>query len=97
MVRVADGKVKPGFVVSPNPAEGGVINLQFKNQLKGKYIVRLLSIIGQGVSGIVATHAGGNSTHMLNLSSSIGHGTYKLEIIAPDKTRTTKTVAIRNR
>jgi len=89
--------VKPGFAISPNPVEGGIVNLQFTNQAEGRYTVRLLGTNGQSVFTRVATHAGGNSTQVLNLPSTIASGTYQVEIIAPDKTRTTQTLLVENK
>ena len=97
VVKVLSGNVKPGFAISPNPVEGGIVNLQFTNQAEGRYTVRLLGTNGQSVFTRVATHAGGNSTQVLNLPSTIASGTYQVEIIAPDKTRTTQTLLVENK
>lgn len=96
IVKVSGGNIKPGFTISPNPVEGSVVNLQFKNQPEGRYSIRLLSIIGQVVFSSNATHAGGNSTQLLNLPEGMAPGTYQLEIIAPDKTKTTQRLLMNN-
>ncbi|MBL0355620.1 MAG: hypothetical protein IPP72_01465 [Chitinophagaceae bacterium] len=86
IAKVSFGEVKPAFAIAPNPVEGSVINLQFKNQAQGRYNVRLLSNAGQVVFTTVAEHAGGNSTQLISLPATIARGAYQLEIISPDKT-----------
>ncbi len=90
IVKLAAGFIKPGFSISPNPIEGEAVNLQFKNQPEGRYNIRLLSMNGQLVFAAVATHAGGNSTQLLNLLEGTKPGSYQLEIITPDKSRITE-------
>ena len=85
IVKVLIGNVKPGYSISPNPVEGSIVNLQFKNQPQGRYNIRLMSSIGEVIFTSVAEHAGGNSTQLLNLPAAIARGAYQLEIIAPDK------------
>ena len=84
-MKVLIGNVKPGYSISPNPVEGSIVNLQFKNQPQGRYNIRLMSSIGEVIFTSVAEHAGGNSTQLLNLPAAIARGAYQLEIIAPDK------------
>ena len=87
IVKVLIGNVKPGYSISPNPVEGSIVNLQFKNQPQGRYNIRLMSSIGEVIFTSIAEHAGGNSTQLLNLPAAIARGAYQLEIIAPDKTK----------
>jgi hypothetical protein len=70
------------------------MNLQFKNQAAGKYSVRILAAGGQSVSLKTIVHAGGNATQTVTLPTIMGRGTYTVEIIAPDKTRTVQTVLV---
>ncbi len=87
IVKVSLGDVKPSYTIAPNPVEGSTVNLQFKNQVGGRYNIRLLSSAGQVVYTTIVEHAGGNSTQLINLPASIARGAYKIEIIAPDKAR----------
>ncbi len=97
IVKVNAGNVKPGFAISPNPAEGGVVNLQFTNQPEGRYSVNIVSTLGQTLLSNTLTHAGGSSTQLLNLPEGIARGTYQVEIIAPDNTRTTQKLLLNNK
>ena len=92
IVKVLIGKA--AFVVSPNPVEGSFVNLQFKNQIQGRYNVRLLTSAGQVVMISVVEHAGGNSVQILKVPASIARGAYQLEIISPDKTTTVQNLFI---
>ena len=94
IVKLVAGNVKPGFSLSPNPVEGGIINLQFKNQPEGKYSVRILNNLGQQLQNTIISHAGRNSNQLLQLPGTIASGTYQIEIIAPDLTNTIKTLLV---
>jgi hypothetical protein len=94
IAKVSVGEVKPGYTISPNPVEGSVVNIQFKNQPKGRYNIRLLSDNGQVMFTTIAEHAGGNSNQVLNLPGLIARGGYQLEIISPEKVREVQTLFI---
>ena len=96
IVKVNAGNVKPGFAISPNPSEGGVVNLQFTNQPEGRYSVKIVSTLGQTLLNNTLTHAGGSSTQLLNLPEGIARGTYQVIIIAPDNTRITQKLLVNN-
>jgi hypothetical protein len=85
IVKVSRGEIAPSYTVAPNPVEGSVLNIQFKNQAEGRYSLRLLATSGETVFTAVKEHAGGNSTQVINLPASIARGAYQLEIISPDK------------
>jgi hypothetical protein len=86
VVKLAAESIKPSFAVVPNPVEGAVMNIQFVNQPKGVYQLRLVNAAGQQVTSIAVTHPGGFSTHTVHVPSVMAKGTYQLEIIAADKT-----------
>jgi hypothetical protein len=94
IVAVSAGDVKPAFTIAPNPVEGSVFSLQFKNQPEGRYNIRILANSGAALSNIVAEHAGGNSTQTINLPVTLARGAYQLEIIGPDKSREVQTLFI---
>ena len=97
--RIVFAKVKPadnkqGYTIAPNPIENGVMNVVFKNQAAGKYSVRLVAAGGQSVMIKTIIHAGGNANQSITLPATMGRGTYTVEIVAPDKSRSTQTVLV---
>jgi hypothetical protein len=94
IVKVAAGDSKPGYSISPNPAEGTVVNLQIKNQPQGNYSIRLLNNLGQLLYSNKLAHAGGNSTQQINLPAGLIRGVYQVDVIAPDNTKTSQKLLI---
>ena len=94
VVKVLTGNILPSFTIAPNPVEGSVVNIQFKNQLQGRYALRLLALTGETVFTAVKEHTGGTSTQLVELPSTIARGAYQLEIISPDKVREVQTLFI---
>jgi len=94
IAKVLAGAVKPAFTIAPNPVENSVVNIQFKNQQEGRYVLRLIGNAGETIFSTVAEHAGGNSNQQFSLPASIARGAYQLEIIAPDKTKDVQTLFI---
>lgn len=87
----------PGIKVSPNPVEGSNMNVQFAGKAAGNYTMRLLSNAGQVLLSQTVQHAGGNMyNHSVSLPSGIKAGTYQLEVVSPDKTRTVQKVLVVN-
>ncbi len=95
IVKVNINKLAPSFSITPNPAEGNLINLQFVNQQTGKYNMIISSATGQIIYSNSKTHNGGSSVHQLQLPASVTPGTYQLEIVAPDNTRQVQKLLIR--
>jgi hypothetical protein len=85
---------KQGYSVAPNPVKNGVMNLAFQNREAGRYSIRLLSNNGKSVMVKTIIHAGGNAMQNVTLPSGVTGGTYTLEVIAPNKIRSTQTVLI---
>jgi len=96
--RIVIGKAgvynKAGFTIAPNPIEGNTMNLVFSQQAAGKYSVRIVAANGQAVSTYRLTHAGGSANQVISLPAVMGNGTYTVEIVAPDKARTAKSVLV---
>ncbi len=99
--RIVFAKAKPvvinnkqGYSIAPNPIENGVMNVVFKNQVAGKYNVRIVSTGGQTVMIKAITHTGGSANQNITLPSNIPGGTYRVEIIAADKSKTVQTVFV---
>ncbi|MES2851117.1 MAG: choice-of-anchor D domain-containing protein [Bacteroidota bacterium] len=86
---------KTGIAVSPNPVEGRIVNLLFKNQEAGKYSVRLVNISGQSIFAKTIAHTGGSNTQLVSLPQGLAAGTYKVEIISSGKTKTIQTVLVK--
>jgi hypothetical protein len=80
VVKVFVGRGKSLIVVTPNPVVNGVMNLQFQNQEKGTYNVRLFNNNGQQVYALKVQHAGGSSAQTLDLPATISKGVYQLQI-----------------
>ncbi len=85
IVKIATDKSNTGSItIYPNPIKGNMVNLQFTNQLKGIYQVRMISNNGQMVySGRMAVSSD-NTTQTLYTNKKLSGGIYQLEIIAPD-------------
>jgi hypothetical protein len=89
IVKVKITSDKQSIVISPNPVAGGVVNLQFSNKAEGRYAIKLSGLSGQAMVSDIINHTGANSAnHLLTLPAGMANGTYLLEIVAPDKTKT---------
>ncbi len=87
IVKVTIGKGKAGYFVYPNPPIGDLINLQFTDQPKGTYNVRLMNTLGQVLLTKKISHMEGSSTETIQVNSIMQKGQYVLEVTAPDKSR----------
>lgn len=94
VAKVSALTVKAGFVISPNPVENGIVNLQFNTQQAGKYSVRIVSTEGKTLQVRTLTHAGGSSMQNINLPATMARGTYTVEIIAPDNSKSVQTLFV---
>jgi hypothetical protein len=91
-VAVADNR--KGYSIAPNPVENGTMNLQFRNQPAGKYAIRVMSLTGQTLKQTQINHAGGTAAQAIILPANIASGSYQVEIISPDKTRTVQMMMV---
>jgi hypothetical protein len=89
-------KTKPGYAVAPTPTVGTEINVQFKNQLAGKYQLKLFNNAGQQIQSTQVNHTGGNGTQTIQLPAGLARGAYQLEIISAGKTSSTVSIFINN-
>ena len=62
--------------------------------MAGVYQLRLISITGQVVYTQNIAHNGGSATQTIRLGSAFAGGTYQLEIMKPDNTKTTRALVI---
>ena len=84
VVKVFIGISRQEITVYPNPVKGGIINLQFNNEPKGIYGIRLLNKLGEVMISRQINHTGGNSTETIRIDNYSAHGTYQLELTKPD-------------
>lgn len=96
LVKVSSINIKPEYAIVPNPIENHNLNIQFRNRAAGKYQLRLFSNVGQQVLSTEVQHAGVSATQSVTIPAKLAKGTYRLLIIAPDKTSTTFTIIINN-
>jgi hypothetical protein len=76
-------KGNPDITVYPNPVKaGGSATLQFINQEKGKYQVRLYNYLGQSVFYASVNVTGNIFLYSLDLPHPLSSGYYQLEIIS---------------
>ncbi len=95
IVKVNIGKGAGIINVYPNPVIDNKLNLQFTAMDKGDYILRLLSANGQLVYTTAILHPGGSATQSIQLNK-VQAGNYHLEIIQPNKTKTSQSLQIIN-
>ena len=75
-----------GITIYPNPAENGIMHLQFKNQMEGKYALWLINASGQIIESAVIQHTvRGSSNETISFKKNIAHGIYRIHIVRPDK------------
>jgi N-acetylneuraminic acid mutarotase len=72
--------------IYPNPVTNGSLTLQFDDQSKGSYNIRILNSLGQMVFKTIIDHTGGSATQTIQLPLSLSKGMYNLEVISPDGT-----------
>jgi hypothetical protein len=84
VVKVSIPLGKPSIGIYPNPITDGIIHLQFVNQPKGRYGLRLLNPLGQTIIAKQVEHAGGNATENIKWDYNLAHGVYQLQVLKPD-------------
>jgi hypothetical protein len=85
---------KQAYTIAPNPIENGMMNLKLDNQPAGKYAVRILGTGGNATTVKTIVHAGGSASQTISLPAAMAAGTYTVEIVAPNKTRSTQTILV---
>jgi hypothetical protein len=74
---------KSSIYVYANSLVNGKIDLQFVNQISGKYFVELITSSGQKVFSKEINHAGGSRSETISLPPDAAHGIYYLKISNP--------------
>ncbi|UEG49585.1 T9SS type A sorting domain-containing protein [Ferruginibacter lapsinanis] len=90
VVKVALEKNTSSISIYPNPIKNNTINIQFSNQKAGTYQVRLINNLGQVLYNNSLQNNEGNSSQVIKPATTLAAGTYQIEIISPDKSRTTQ-------
>jgi hypothetical protein len=88
IVKVDIGSANSGIAIYPNPVTNGTVNLQLTNMPQGAYEAKLMNLNGQVLVTKTINHAGGSATQTIQLNNSVAKGIFTLEIINPDKTKT---------
>lgn len=79
--------MKSSFSVYPNPVKNGKINLQFLNQQKGTYHLRLLNSLGETLLIKEINYTGSEMVQQIRFDKYAPPGVYRLEIIIPNGER----------
>lgn len=87
MIKVLNDKKESSIVLVSNPIHNGVINLQFNNQVKGMYTVRVFDNIGRLIKNTSIEHGGGNSSQSIVLPNMLAKGLYQLEVQNPGQVK----------
>ena len=95
-VPVITASDKPGIRVYPSPVTNRIIGLHFTEMPPGIYIVRLVNTSGQVVLTQQFIHDGFSATQNIKLGAGVTGGLYRMEIIQPDHTRTSKNIIVSN-
>lgn len=81
IMKVATGKGKTDFVISPNPVfKANLVTLQLNNFTKGTYYLNLYSSSGQKVLSKQMIHPEGSASEVLQLPASVKDGIYSMQI-----------------
>ncbi len=89
-VKITDSK--GDITVYPNPVINRTINLQFNNQPKGTYIVKLMDALGQQLVTSTIIHLGGSATQTIQLPVTVSKGIYHLKVTNGETIKTQKIV-----
>ena len=87
-------KRNPAIFVFPNPVTNNVIGLQLTKMPEGLYEAVLMSADGKVISRDRFMHAGGTSTEKITPRNLLPGGNYRIEVMAPDKSRTVLNVIV---
>ena len=83
IVKVAIENKIPTLQIVPNPIINNIINLQFKNQPGGKFIISVFNTSGQLIFSDILIHVAGNVSHTIKINSK-NENIYYLKISKPN-------------
>ena len=81
IVKVGPVSAENVFSIYPNPVEGGIINLHFDNQLKGKYTVSISNVSGQEIHTETVQADNDHFVRMISIGNYAAPGSYNARII----------------
>ncbi|MEO5966646.1 MAG: T9SS type A sorting domain-containing protein, partial [Ferruginibacter sp.] len=84
IVKVAANEMISSISVYPNPLVNTSVNIQFLNQQKGKYSLKIINNLGQVIYRTDEDITGSNVIRNIELSKAAGAGIYNLIIRKPD-------------
>jgi hypothetical protein len=79
-ITITEGSIK----VYPNPLVGKSVNVQFNNQAKGAYTIKVLNPLGQPIVTKKVEHTGGSLTQAIRLPYTLSKGMYQVQITSAD-------------
>ncbi|MEP7232269.1 MAG: T9SS type A sorting domain-containing protein [Ginsengibacter sp.] len=91
IIKIYAGHTKSALHIYPNPAPAGIVHLQMNDMPAGTYHVKLMNSAGKTMLVKTVIHPEGNSNEAFNFSN-LPKGTYILEVIHPDHTRSRSTI-----
>jgi hypothetical protein len=94
IVRLTDLGNKNKLYVSPNPVECKIINLYFKNQPKGKYVINVLDAKGQQIKSTQYTLTETDKILKISAKEVLHFGAYFLNIDGPNNLNTVIPIVI---
>jgi hypothetical protein len=86
IMKVVIGRGTSAISIYPNPVVSNSFALQFTDQPKGRYDIKVLNSVGQLMYKTFIDHNGGSSTQTIQLPTVFSKGMYNLEIMTPDNT-----------
>jgi len=94
IVRLSDLGNKNKLYVSPNPVISKIINLNFENQPKGKYVVSIVDAKGQQIKSIQYTLTETDKILKIPAKEILHTGAYFLKIDGPDNSKSVIPIVI---
>ena len=88
---------KQGTCVFPNPVISNTVRLQLNETLTGTYNIRLLTTAGELIAGKVIYYTGEKAIYEIEPSRNILNGSYRLQIIRPDRKITILNVIVQKK
>lgn len=70
--------------IYPNPVTNNSFALQFNDEPKGSYNIRIMNSTGQLIYKAAMNHIGGSATQTIQLPMLLSKGMYNLEVVNPD-------------
>ncbi|MES2430743.1 MAG: delta-60 repeat domain-containing protein [Bacteroidota bacterium] len=95
VIKVVNGNgTTPAITLNTTVITDKRISLQFTNQPKGKYGIRLTNALGQQLLMESVQHNGGNSTESFTVPALVSKGIYHLEIVKPNGSKQLEKVVV---